>query len=186
MTRYYKYTESYERLPRIANYYKNYLKFFCNPVFKNFQINYIVKAFGECKAELYYKNNYAHKEVEQEILPIIEMTDKEKLFNTTIKYNIDNDSLTKTEMDVDQSSVINIKENHEIENSRLLLNDLSNYTSKSYQATIMSKEDSFIANLLKNLNTNKNFNNENYNVELMTRNKQKFIPFLSSLLFYSK
>ena len=58
LKRYYNKEECKDRLPRISQYYKNYLKFFCHPIFKNFQINSIIQNYGDDKAEIYYVNNY--------------------------------------------------------------------------------------------------------------------------------
>ena len=58
LKRYYNYDETIERLPKIANYYKNYLKFFCSPVFRNFKLNNIVQTYCDNRAELYYKKTY--------------------------------------------------------------------------------------------------------------------------------
>ena len=58
LKRIYKYKESIERFPKFSKYYKNYLRFFCKPTFKDFRINKIIDRNGEKKAEIYYKNNY--------------------------------------------------------------------------------------------------------------------------------
>src|ERR1700733_7794501 len=47
LKRQYKIEESRERLPKISNYYKNYLKFFCNPFFRDFKKNEIIQSFGD-------------------------------------------------------------------------------------------------------------------------------------------
>ena len=58
LRRIYKPKECRERLPKFAKYYKNYLQFFCKPIFRDFRINKIIDRNGEKKAEVYYKNNY--------------------------------------------------------------------------------------------------------------------------------
>ena len=58
LRRIYKTKESKERIPKFSKYYRNYLKFFCKPVFKDFRINKIINRNGEKNAEIYYKNNY--------------------------------------------------------------------------------------------------------------------------------
>jgi len=58
LRRSYNQKESKERIPKFSKYYKNYLKFFCKPTFKDFRINKIIDRNGEKKAEIYYKNNY--------------------------------------------------------------------------------------------------------------------------------
>ena len=41
--RFYRTNESKERIPRFANFYKNYLKFFCKPTFSDFECNELFK-----------------------------------------------------------------------------------------------------------------------------------------------
>lgn len=74
--------ESLERVPKIANYYKNYLTFFCNPIFRNFKVNSIIQAYSDSKAELYYNRTYSNKsKKEKKALSL--------LFDTKIKDEID-------------------------------------------------------------------------------------------------
>ena len=47
LKRIYKYKESIERFPKFSKYYKNYLRFFCKPTFKDFRINQIIDRNGE-------------------------------------------------------------------------------------------------------------------------------------------
>ena len=58
LRRIYNIHESKERIPKFSKYYKNYLRFFCKPTFRDFRINKIIDKNGERKAEIYYKNNY--------------------------------------------------------------------------------------------------------------------------------
>ena len=53
--------ESIERIPRIYNYYKNYLKFFCRPTFIVSFANEILKNYSDLNAEYFYKNNLNKK-----------------------------------------------------------------------------------------------------------------------------
>ena len=61
LKRYYKNEESKDRIPRFANFYKNYLKFFCKPTFSDFECNEIIQEHSEKKAELYYNQNFKNK-----------------------------------------------------------------------------------------------------------------------------
>ena len=54
----YKILECEERLPKFYKYYKNYLIFFCKPIFKDMKFNKLIQNNGEKKAEVYYKQNY--------------------------------------------------------------------------------------------------------------------------------
>ena len=53
--------ESIERMPKIYNYYKNYLKFFCKPTFIVAFANEILKNYSDLNAECFYKSNFDKK-----------------------------------------------------------------------------------------------------------------------------
>jgi hypothetical protein len=59
LKRFYKKKESLDRVPKLSDYYKNYLKFFCRPFFKNYKLGKSLHDFEDKKAEIFYKNNYA-------------------------------------------------------------------------------------------------------------------------------
>ena len=61
LKRFYKNEESNERVPKFANFYKNYLKFFCVPTFKDIYCNEMIHNYSEKKAELFYNENYRSK-----------------------------------------------------------------------------------------------------------------------------
>ena len=64
LRRFYKNKESKLRIPKFSDYYKNYLTFFCNPIFSDFFANKVIQNYGEAKAEIYYKKNYGNKNKE--------------------------------------------------------------------------------------------------------------------------
>jgi hypothetical protein len=110
LKRYYSIAESAERLPRISNYYKNYLKFFCSPMFRNFKLNDLIQTYGDNKAEIYYKKTYSKKQKEKDAFnenlndnsegegsdKSAEKKNFSTIFNTTIKQNIDQNILTES------------------------------------------------------------------------------------------
>lgn len=61
LKRFYKISESRPRLPKLSNYYKNYHKFFLKPIFREYRLNSIMTKYGDNKAEVFYKNNFAHE-----------------------------------------------------------------------------------------------------------------------------
>ena len=61
LKREYKLEECLERLPKFADFYKNYLTFFCTPMFCDFHFNDLIQDQNELKAEVYYNQNFAHK-----------------------------------------------------------------------------------------------------------------------------
>lgn len=130
LKRYYTKKESEERLPRIANYYKNYLRFFCNPLFKDLKKNEIIQVYGDDKAKVYYKNNYGNynkakaaldNNIENEKLQnFIENENKNEnlngnnnnnneeeyksmIFNTTVRGNIENHVITRSSVNTRNS-----------------------------------------------------------------------------------
>ena len=77
LRRIYSKRESIERIPKIYNYYKNYLKFFCKPTFIVSFANNIIKNYGDLNAEYFYKNNLDKKKSKE----------KGKLLNQKINEN---------------------------------------------------------------------------------------------------
>ena len=61
LKRYYLKKESFERLPKFAVFYKNYLKFFCLPLIKESFSNNLIHNRFEKKAEFFYNENYKNK-----------------------------------------------------------------------------------------------------------------------------
>jgi hypothetical protein len=98
LKRFYKIEEAYERLPKIANYYRNYSKFFCRPVFSDHNVNLLLESNGDHKAENYYKINYM-KKTDQNIEPT--------LFTTTIKEHIEENIRSNSVSMLDNISIIN-------------------------------------------------------------------------------
>ena len=108
LRRFYKYEEISERIPKIAKYYRNYLLFFCKPIFTNLFINKLIHVYGEFKGELYYNANYGNKnkdkmekkENEKNKLQSSDFFNKNKgkpiemLFNSIIKNDIEKNSMT--------------------------------------------------------------------------------------------
>ena len=61
LSRSYFLEESIERIPKLFNYYKNYLNFFCKPPFSDSFSNCIIKNYADFHAENFYKNNIEKK-----------------------------------------------------------------------------------------------------------------------------
>ena len=61
LKRYYKINESHYKVPKFFLFYKNYLKFFCEPTLKNLYINNLIHNRCEKKAEFFYNENYKNK-----------------------------------------------------------------------------------------------------------------------------
>lgn len=185
LKRTYKIYESKERVPKIANYYKNYLKFFCNPVFVEFKLNDIIQGYGDQKAEMYYNKNYGGKQSHNvkgnnSINNVDKRKNKNKnrnnnncsvlktIFNTTVKENIDRNSLTQSTIKndlIDDNSVYYVG-NHllnVVNNNIINTNHYSNYKEeslKSHNYKIKSSLNNFdnrIKDAIDKIEVNENF-----------------------------
>ena len=80
LKRFYHRHESDDRVPKLSDYYKNYLKFFCRPLFKNYKLGKLLHDYQDRKAEIFYKNNYADS--------INEIEEKEKKRKRKINHRV--------------------------------------------------------------------------------------------------
>jgi len=120
LKRYYNDKESGERVPKFALFYKNYLKFFCIPTFKDIFCNDMIHNFNEKKAELFYNENYKKKKETnsyQEDCGIYEESESDEesdsktmnnniektIFNETVKKKIERYSPINTSMALPES-----------------------------------------------------------------------------------
>ena len=78
--------ECLEKLGDLANYYKNYLDYFCRPFFTNFHFNRIIENYYDSKAELFYNENYGNDEKENKR----KNNNYILIFNETIRKSIEN------------------------------------------------------------------------------------------------
>jgi hypothetical protein len=95
LKRFYLKKDCYSKLPSMVNYYKNYLKFFCKPTFKDFKLNNIIQNYGDNKAELYYRKNYLKNKTVEKKKEICE--ELKLIFNSSIKRIIDKHHLSSSE-----------------------------------------------------------------------------------------
>ena len=163
----YSESESIQRIPKFYKYYKNYLLFFCNPIFKEFNFNKIIQINGEKKAELYYKKNYLKSKSFDDVKDKgFEKTDSEisseknskdindgMIFNDTIKEKLENVTVFTT-----ISNGVNKSINLNVDNEKLEVFS-ENKCDKSNDTTIIN----FINNYRKEMNSKKNKSNKKYN-----------------------
>jgi hypothetical protein len=126
--RYYRKRETKERIPKLSDYYKNYVKFFCRPFFKQISMGKIVHNYQDKQAEIFYKKNYNEtldyeKEKEKEnsdkksfdeLSSLDNITNNKIIFDDRTKKIIDND--LKNEMctlTLESSKVNNSKLNND-------------------------------------------------------------------------
>ena len=158
LKRYYKVNESKERVPKIANYYKNYLTFFCNPVFRDFRTNGIIQIYSDNKAELYYNKTYSNKPKKEG-----KKTGNSFLFNSIVRDDINNHVLTEVSEDNrnNDTSIFNDeffiyrpdkkRAFNDQETSFFLNYSKNNSHIKSGLLTMQSREED-ILNIVSNLN----------------------------------
>ena len=123
LKRFYKGVESEERVPKFASFYKNYLKFFCIPTFKDIFCNEMIHNYSEKKAELFYNENYRNKKEKnslQEDYGLLEESESDEddsesrssnaniniektIFNETVKKKIEKYSPINTSMVLPES-----------------------------------------------------------------------------------
>ena len=99
--RMYNYNDIKIRIPKLYDYYKNYLKFFSKPIFVNFHFNKLISDYYDSKAEIFYNNYYPRKKKEKKnninifdsnisFISIDNDTENDVIFNKRTKKMIDN------------------------------------------------------------------------------------------------
>ena len=90
LKRYYTYEESKTRVPKYVSYYQNYLKFFCKPIFTDYFMNKKMVKHMEKVAQIFYNENYADEEENNEFNGEKKSKCNFKIFSKTINNEIDN------------------------------------------------------------------------------------------------
>lgn len=202
LKRFYNSNEIDERLLKISNYYKNYLKFFCNPFFRNFKDNEVVQEYGDRKAEIYYKNNYGEQKNKKKEKLVDENIDSmkeeksfdeklkknknniKKLLTTTIRNYIDINPITDLNNSLSESNMMNLsfyKNCKAFENSRTLFdNDEISKLNLSLKTNILTKrsKENSIVNLLLNSTRNVTQNIPNYQSQEINSNYKSKINYV--------
>ena len=176
LKRFYNINESRPRIPKLSNYYKNYHLFFCKPVFREWRINTIMTKFGDNKAEVFYKNNYAGetslKEREKKSLSsgssseASNFTQNKTIFDKKTRIFIDNT--------VKNIPTITLNEESKLNSSNNLI------TKRA------SKNDSFNDLIKGLLPTNNNLSNSSNNINNSKVKKMKSFRMKSSLCTLAK
>ena len=66
LRRFYNKKETFKRIPKLNDYYKNYHIFFCKPTLADFVLGGVLKNHEDNKAEIFYKNNYNDSNLKDE------------------------------------------------------------------------------------------------------------------------
>jgi hypothetical protein len=116
LKRYYTIEETKERIPKYVSYYKNYLTFFCRPIFVSYITNKKMVRHMEKVAQVFYNENYAEEEKDDKE----KSKKKEKnivIFNKKIKKEIEDGDIytvVTSEAAMKQIQKMNNKVNKEI------------------------------------------------------------------------
>ena len=179
--------ESIERIPKLFNYYQNYLMFFCKPTFNETFCNIIIKNYADFHAEYFYKNNIEKNKDSHKIRELEDNNNSEEfiktIFTKSIKNSIDNineDEYNKKINQKDNDLKLDIKQE-----STILFDNSNNKVSEGNTLLLMINEmkdfkkkkkiDYKNINNKKKLNINsklkKNFSIESSYKSLITINK---------------
>lgn len=98
LKRQYKLKESTSRIPKLAEYYKNYHLFFCRPTLRHYKLSKIVCNYQDKKAELFYKNNYQDSKGNNSL-------DKEEMNKKTSSFSLSSlDNITNNKIIFDKQT----------------------------------------------------------------------------------
>ena len=145
LRRIYSLNESIERIPKLYNYYKNYLQFFCKPTFIDAYSNIIIKNFGDFHAENFYKNNIEKKNHNNK--------DDKNSFSNEMKNN-KNYELIKTIFTKSiKNSIDNINNDNDTINKNEKINKIINVPTDSNHQESTIKYDKNVGNLISEENS---------------------------------
>ena len=182
LKRYYLVKESYDRIPKFVNYYKNYLKFFCRPTFRHSTLNDVVQHYGEVCAEMYYNKNYGNKskknkdKKEKNVKAKDNGVNNEKIFTDTVKGNINNISNSHKHKTHKYQTPIKKKNNfynqtinNECSKETIKLGDDEEFNTLTMKSII---KDTSLLSILNAFNSNYS-NNNNTHINIHTYHKIK-------------
>jgi hypothetical protein len=196
--RFYKIKESFERLPKISNYYKNYLKYFCRPKVVDLKKNSILENNGEIKAENYYKKNYyTRNDSKNKIYELI--------FTKSVLVNIEEREKSISQIFINEEKSIMISKSildivGDIEKEKIIISPnvetfktvknispktIKNYKSNTKLQNVFNKNRILFPNInIYNTHiskSNKNLKVKDHNIEKVTMNRHESIIDLKSL-----
>lgn len=147
LRRIYSLKESIQRMPKLYNYYKNYLLFFCKPTFIDSFSNEVIKNYGDLNAEYFYKNKLDRKKNKKDARKVLDKNINYRNFN---KDDVnENEELVKT---VFTKSIKNSIDNIKIEEDSTISNKKADNdkikSDKSHQDSIVNTMGSENGNLI--------------------------------------
>ena len=177
LKRYYKKKESKNQIPKLVIYYKNYLRFFCKPIFRNFSLNNIIQHNGEKLAEIYYNNNYGKNSKNNHNNNKLKSPNQFKIiFTKSIKESINDISISSNysnSIQLNQSSFRLLYKNNygdDFENESIIniLNDLNGKKNHSINANQRNKK--ILGKKVQNIIRYNSPNKDNIKIRLNSNN----------------
>ena len=184
LKKYFKRKEIKVNVPKYVKYYKNYLRFFCKPTFRDFPLNTIIQANGERLAEIYYQKNYGNnKKKSKKDIP----KDLKIIFSDTIRENINQISLNENNssnlsIQLNQSSFRLLSKNNnnledfDKESITNLLNDLNGTSNTSSSNIHMNQRNKKSKSLGKKISGLQKYNSPKIKIEKIQINSNKETP----------
>ena len=146
LKRYYTYKETEERIPKYVSYYKNYLTFFCRPLFVSYVLNKKMVRHMEKVAQVFYNENYAEEEKEE----------KEKSRKKEKNIIIFNKKITKEIEEGDVYTVVSseaamrqIQKMNSLINKKIPTKPNNNEDNKKRESNIMKNKNNLDNNIPK-------------------------------------
>ena len=185
LRRIYFVNESIERIPKLFNYYKNYLLFFCKPTFKDSFCNFIIKNYEDFHAEYFYKNN-----IEINNKNKINEIEGDKIYNKEYNKNDISDELIKTIFTKSiKNSLDNININEDEYNKKISQKNSDLKLDIKQESTIIYDNNNnkvsegntllFMINEMKEYNKKKKTNNKTIDIKkklnINTKYKNNFL-----------
>ena len=178
LKRYYDFDETIFRMPKLYEYYKNYHKFYCKPIFRSIYIGKLLHNYEDNKAEIFYKNNYTHSNSSKN-----NYSHKKSISSTSTDNRIIFDKKTKFLLETSNNNYYYntklIKKRNEKQNQ-----NANDKKSKSFNINISKiinnetlnfftnrSKDSFVKEIINFFSSNNNNNiNSNENIQKINKN----------------
>ena len=161
--------ESIERIPKLFDYYKNYLQFFCKPIFKENFCNIIIKNYADFHAENFYKNNIEKNKDNNKTKELEDNNNSEELIKTIFTKSIKNsiDNINEDEYNKKINKKDNYLKSDIKQESTILFDNISNKVSEGNTLLMMINEMKDYKKKqkinCKNINTKKKLNKNSKN-----------------------
>ena len=182
LKRFYDINDSYNKIPKIAVYYHNYLMFFCTPTLKQLTINSLIHNRYEKKAEFFYNENNKCSACKKEMKSLDDSSNNDEkndcFFNEKIRKKIERYSPIHSSMALPQSgstfkkdtSGLLITESNEISLVNIMMGLINKNVSNTSEIKSKEKQTQKIE---KEKEKNKNKKIINGNISFVSSDKDR-------------